>query len=518
MLLNIPGSIVPEQEIITFENSRQNYSQLIQNVGRLAAVFESNGIAKGDRIGLISTNRPEMIEAFFAAFQLGAVIVPINYRAKADELAYMIEDSGVKVLILEHRYADLVAPILNERKINLTICIDQKHEIGSYYKDIISSISKPLTKFVEVEDSDLAILMYTSGTTSRPKGVMITHGQLTSYVMNHTEAADGTPRGSSLVSVPGYHIAGATSIFNSIYGGRRLVLLSQFDAGKWLKLVESEKVTHAFLVPTMLKRLMDHPDFEKVDLSSLENLSYGAAPMPLPVIRRAIEKFPSTTNFANGFGMTETTSTVTVLGPEDHRLEGSPEEIEKKIERLSSVGKPLPGVEIKILDDDGNPVGVNTVGNIYVRTGRAMKGYWKRPDASKETLVDGWVNTQDRGWLDEDGYLFLEGRSSDLIIRGGENISPAEIENVLLEHPKVDDVAVLGIPSLEWGEEVMAVVVPNELEQPPTFEELTEFCRERLASFKRPTRIEFVRELPRTSTGKVLKRDLREQFAVKESE
>ncbi|MGM9957583.1 MAG: class I adenylate-forming enzyme family protein, partial [Peribacillus sp.] len=344
------------------------------------------------------------------------------------------------------------------------------------------------------------------------KGVMITYGQLTTYVMGHSEAADGTDRGSTIISVPSYHVAGATSICNAIYTGRRLILLRQFDAGEWLHAVETEKATQAFLVPTMLSWVMGHPDFPSTDLSSLESLSYGAAPMPYPVIRRAIDLFPPSVNFANAFGMTETTSTVCVLNPDDHKLIGTAEEVDKKIRRLSSVGKPLPGVDIKILNDEGKPAEINKIGHVYVRTGRTMKGYWKRPDASSETLVNGWVNTKDMGWIDEDGYLFLSGRSSDMIIRGGENISPAEIESVFFEHPEVADVAVIGIPSLEWGEEIMAVVIPNNPESPPTTEELILYCQNSLASFKRPTQITFATELPRTSTGKILKRNLREQF------
>lgn len=517
LLLNIAGSIVPDQEIITFGEKRHTYTQLIEGTGRLAAVLASYGIGRGDRVGLIATNCPEMVESFFAAFQLGAVIVPINYRAKADELAFMVQDAGVKVLLVEQRYADLVAPLLEASGVESTICIGGNHSIGPGYEEAKQKVTEPLGDFADVDDHELAVLLYTSGTTSRPKGVMITYGQLTSYVMSHSEAADGTPRGSSVICVPNYHVAGATSICNSIYSGRGLILMRQFEAGEWLHTLEKEKASHAFLVPTMLKRVMDHPNFSTTDLSSLESLSYGAAPMPFPVIRRAVELFPLTTNFANAFGMTETTSTVCVLGPEDHKLTGTPEEIEKKIQRLSSVGKQLPGVEIMVLDDMGKPVEINTIGHVYVRTGRAMKGYWNRPDASKETIVDGWINTKDMGWLDEDGYLFLGGRSSDMIIRGGENISPAEIEGVFLEHPAVGDVAVIGIPSLEWGEEVMAVVVASNPEAPPAVEELIAYCRERLASFKRPSSIEFVRELPRTSTGKILKRDLREQFMTTNS-
>lgn len=512
MLLNLSASIVPDQEIVTFESRRQNYSQLVDNTGRLAAALAEKGIRHGDRVGLITTNCPEMVETFFAAFQLGAVVVPINYRAKSDELAFMIQDAGVNVLIVEQRYADLVMLLLENTGVDSAICIGEAHAIGPSMEEIKQQVEQPMLDFSDVEDDELAVLLYTSGTTSRPKGVMITHGQLTSYVMNHSEAPDGTERGSSIVCLPGYHVAGATSICNSIYSGRRLILLRQFDAEAWLFAVENEQATQAFLVPTMLKRVMDHPDFNASDLNSLTSLSYGAAPMPLPVIQQAIDLFPAATDFSNGFGLTETTSTVSVLDAEDHKLTGTKEEVEKKIKRLASVGKPLPGVDIMILDEGGNEAETNIVGQVYVRTGRSMKGYWNRPDASSETMVDGWVNTKDMGWLDEDGYLFLGGRSSDMIIRGGENISPAEVEGVLFEHPLVADIAVIGYPSLEWGEEVMAVIVPENPEVPPEKEEIISYCRGRLSSFKRPSIIKFTHELPRTSTGKILKRKLRSEY------
>lgn len=513
LLLNIPGSIVPEQEIVTFGEQRLTYEELIDRTGRLATTLSAYGVQQGDRIGFVATGCCEMVEVFFAAFQLGAVIVPINYRAKTEELAFMIQDSGVKVLFTEQRYANLISPVLEKSGIEKMIFIGEYQEIGIPYEETVSQSVETMFDFADVEDSDLAILLYTSGTTNLPKGVMITHGQLTNYVLNHAEAADGSERGATIISVPSYHVAGATSICNSIYSGRRLILLSQFEASEWLHVLEKESATHAFLVPTMLKRVMDHPDFTSTNLSSLKSLSYGAAPMPFPVIRHAIDVFPPTTEFANGFGMTETTSTVSVLGPEDHKLIGTPEEINKKIKRLSSVGKPLPDVDIMVLDDNGSPLPANEIGNVYVRTQKAMKGYWKRPDASKETLVNGWVNTNDLGYLDEDGYLFLNGRSSDLVIRGGENISPAEIESVFIAHPEVADVAVIGIPSLEWGEEVMAVVVPQNPEQPPAVQELMAYCKDRLASFKRPASIVYTLELPRTPTGKILKRDLKERYA-----
>lgn len=515
LLLSIASSIVPEQEILTFFNRRLSYLQLSHRVGALASRLEVDGVRPGDRVGIISTNSPEVVECFFAAFQLGATIVPINYRARPEELEYMLRDSEIKVLLIEERYVKSIEHFLQDPlcKIEKMIVIGEDPQGYELYESYIEN-SEPMIEFAEIGEEDIAILLYTSGTTSLPKGVMLTYTQLTNYVMGHSEAANGLPNGASLTCVPNYHVAGATSICNCIYSGRRIVLIRQFEADTWLEVLEKERVTHAFLVPTMLKRIIDHPRFEQTDFSCLQSLSYGAAPMPFPVIRKAIEMFPLSVDFANAFGMTETTSTVAVLGPDDHKLIGTPEEIEKKILRLHSVGKPLPSVEIKILDDANNELPINQIGNVYIKTEKAMKGYWNRPDDSKETMIEGWINTKDMGYLDEDGYLFLKGRNSDMIIRGGENIAPQEIENVLIGHPEISDAAIIGVPSVEWGEEILAVIIPNDVQAPPSVEEITAYCKDRLSSFKCPKIIEFAAELPRTSSGKLLKRDLREQYTT----
>lgn len=514
LLLNIAGSIVPDHEAITFEGRRYTYNQLTERVGKLATALQNNGVKQGDRIAIVATNCPEIIETFFAAFQLGAGVVPINYRARQDELEFMLEDCGADVLIMENRYIGQIQDFLgaDTSPIRKTIAIGHSEYTPYEYESYIAN-EEQMFDFAEVEDHELALLLYTSGTTSRPKGVMMSYDQLTKYVMSHTESADGLPKGAYLTCVPCYHVAGATSIFNSLYGGRRVVLIRQFDIDEWLTIMEQERVTHAFLVPTMMKRLLDSPRFGDIDFSHLESLSYGAAPMPLPVILNAIEKFPSTVQFANAFGMTETTSTVSVLGPEDHQITGTQQEKEQKIRRLTSVGKPVDGVEVKVLRDDGSVADVNEVGHIYLRTARAMKSYWNRPDASAETVVEGWINTKDMGLVDEDGYLYLTGRNSDMIIRGGENISPQEIENVLLEHPQVADATVIGVPSIEWGEEILAIIVPRNQNEPPTFEEIRAHCRASLASFKCPAAIKFIDDLPQTSSGKILKKELRDRYA-----
>ena len=265
------------------------------------------------------------------------------------------------------------------------------------------------------------------------------------------------------------------------------------------------------MVPTMLKQMIEHPDFSKYDLSSMKVITYGAAPMPLEVIKKAIEAFPGV-GFINAFGQTETASTITSLSTEDHVISGTEEEREKKLKRLSSIGKPMADVDMKVIDEGGKELPTGEVGEIVARGPRVMSGYWKDDEKTSKTIdKDGWVHTGDMGYSDEDGYFFLAGRATDMIIRAGENISPEEVEGALFSHPKIDDVAVFGVPDEDWGEVPMAAVVLKKGET-STPEEVMEYCRANLASFKRPRSVVFVDELPRNPMGKVLKRVLRDQY------
>jgi acyl-CoA synthetase (AMP-forming)/AMP-acid ligase II len=300
----------------------------------------------------------------------------------------------------------------------------------------------------------------------------------------------------------------------AIYGARTLVMERQFDPEEWMTLVEREKANRAMMVPTMLKQLLDHPNFKKHNLKSLKVITYGAAPMPLPVIRKALEEFPGV-NFINAFGQTETASTITALGPEDHFITGTPAEREKKLKRLASIGKPMADIQMKVVNDDGKTLGVGEAGEILARGPRVMSGYWKDEEKTKKTIdKDGWVHTGDIGYVDEDGYYFLSGRSSDIIIRAGENISPEEMENVIREFPKVEDVAVIGVPDETWGEEPRAVVILKKgIEKSKSVEdEIMEYCRQNLASFKRPRTVVFVDDLPRNPLGKLIKKEIREKY------
>ncbi len=510
--VSIPASMFADQEILVFEGERRTYGQLWEEIQRLANVLRERGIGRGDCVAVLQTNSHQYVEAYYAVALLGAVFLPLNYRAKPPELEYMIAAAKTKLLLVGDRYAELVEQ-LRPRLPLLTdvIAAEPSRSDLPQLADLLAQ--QPIEcEPGDSDDDDVSILMYTSGTTALPKAVLLTHNHFSAYVCNSVELADGSERGTALLCVPLYHIAGATNVMTTMFTGRRLVLLKQFQAEEWLATVQRERVTHAFLVPTMVKQLVDHPRFGDYDLSSLQNISYGGAAMPFPVIRRAIELFPRTVGFVNAFGQTETTSTLTVLAPEDHRLEGSPEQIEIRLRRLRSIGRPLPDVELKVVDDDGLDLPRGEVGELWVRTERMLKGYGTE-SGTVSPLRDGWLPTRDMGWIDEDGFIFLAGRKDDMIIRGGENIAPAEVESVLYSHPDIDEAAVIGVPDEEWGQRVAAFVVLRAQAQ-RSGDELMQFCKERMASFKAPESVRFIEELPKNALGKVLKNELRAMTAL----
>jgi len=503
--VTIPASIVPDQEIVVSGDRRLTYAQLAEMVGRYAAVFKHLGLGPKDVVAALDTNSERYIASYYAAAKAGLTFLPLNYRAKDPELEYMINTAKAKVLLVGDRYLDLVGRIRQRLNVNEVVAIGSG-DGNMYQLSELARRTDPDETEAEVEEEDVSVLMYTSGTTSLPKGVMLRFRDFVAYVTANVEMADGTDRGVALVCVPFYHIAGTTAMITNVWTGRKIIVMPQFDAKNWLKLVVEEKVTHAFVVPTMMKQILDEPGFKGADFSNLTNLAYGGAPMPIQVIRRAIEAFPNQVGFVNAYGQTETTSSLTVLGPDDHRIEGTAEQKELKLKRLNSIGKPLPDVEIKVRDDDGKFQGASVVGEICIRTPRIMKGYAGREDDS--ALPDGWRATGDLGWVDEEGYVFFAGRKDDMIIRGGENIAPAEIETVLMSHPAVDEVAIIGVPSVEWGQVVKAFVVKRPGENVGD-KELIEFCRKRLSSFKCPESIEFIDALPKNPLGKILRKELR---------
>ena len=507
-ILMIAAAIVPDRTAIVFEGQRFSFEALQERVNRLANAMSDLGVGKGDRVAAMQTNCNHLVEIYFAAAQLDAVYVPINFRAKEEELATMLGIVDPTFLFLGERYLPLVSSgTLSNDPI---VMVDAQPSDGMHgYEDLLAGADAEQLHFPEDDEDATTVIMFTSGTTSIPKGAQLTHDSFATFLLTNVEPADPDVAETNLLTVPMYHVAGLQAALAAVFGGRTLIVMPQFDEEEWMSLAVEHRANRAMLVPTMLKRVMDHPNFANYDLSSLGVITYGAAPMPLPVIRDAIEKFPNT-RFINAFGQTETASTITMLPPDDHVLTGTPEEVETKLRRLTSIGKPLDDVEVMIVTEDGEPVSEGEVGEIVARGPRMMTGYWGQEEATGDTIRSGWLYTGDLAWQDGDGYIYLSGRARDFIKRGGEMISPEEVEQTLAEHSGVAEAAVIGIPDLEWGEEVRAVVVPTN--ESVTEEDLIEFCRQRLAGFKRPRSVVFIDALPRNVMGKVMKRDLREQF------
>ena len=508
--LLISSSICPEREAIIFEGNRWSFSDLADRSNRLANALAGMGVGQGDKVGMLQVNCNECIEVYFATAKLGATYVPLNFRARAEELEFMINFSEASALFLGQRYVKMLNSMREQIPgMKNFVSVEGPAEGMLDYESVIAE-ADPEEVFTDIDDNDTSILMFTAGTTGQPKGVMLTHDNLATYVLNNVSPADPDIEEKNILTVPLYHIAGMQAVLAAVYGGRTLVVQRQFDPSDWMTLVETESVTRAMMVPTMLKQLMEHEEFPKRNLSSLQVITYGAAPMPVEVITKAIEVFPGT-RFINAFGQTESASTITMLTPEDHVIEGTPGERAIKLKRLGSIGRALGDTEVKIFDEDGSEQPVDEAGEIVARGPRVMKGYWKAEEATNSTIRNGWLYTGDIGYMDEAGYIFLSGRAKDIIIRAGENISPEQVEATLHSHPAIDEAAVIGVPDPQWGEKVRAIVALKAGAQ-ATEADIIEHCRGQLASFKKPESVIFVDSLPRNPLGKVLKRVLREEY------
>ncbi|MFT4041762.1 MAG: class I adenylate-forming enzyme family protein [Gordonia sp. (in: high G+C Gram-positive bacteria)] len=455
--------------------------------------------AGADAIVYLAVNGPAFPVALFTAARAGVPLVPLNYRLGREQLDALLRNHPNAIVIADEAQSGLIAEVATTSY------------TPAQWLDVLGAGAHGDSAQDEDEadpgdvDSDApAVIIYTSGTTSAPKGVLLRHENLTSYVLGSVEFAAAEPTDAALVSVPPYHIAAVANVLTNLYAGRRMLVLEQFTPKQWLETVRTEGITNALVVPTMLSRIIE-ADADK-SLPTLRNLAYGGAPMPSRLIERALVEWPDV-GFVNAYGLTETSSTITVLGPQDHRdaLASADPEVRA---RLGSAGRGVPGVEIEIRDDADQPLGPGEVGRICVAGEQVSAEY-----AGVGRVVDdrGFFDTRDRGYLDTDGYLFIGGRADDTIIRGAENIAPAEIEDVILRHPDVLDAAVVGVPDEEWGNRIEAVVVPR----PGAFvdgEELRAYVRDALRSSKTPDRIMFWDEVPRTETGKLLRRTVRHRL------
>ncbi|MDD4859500.1 MAG: AMP-binding protein [Dehalococcoidales bacterium] len=514
--LDLTAALVPERTGIIFEGKRYSYAQVQETVNRLAGALIKLGVHKGDRIAMFEVNCNEYVEACFATLKAGGIFVPMNFRVKEDDIIYLVNKAEPKIMFVGSRYVDIIQSIRGKlTAVQHFIVIDGKAEGMLSYDELVAEPAGD-TAFPEIKEEDVAILMFTAGTTGFPKGVPQDHNCYSSYVMNNVSPPDiDAPAETNVIAMPFYHVAGVQALMAGIYGGRTLALMRQFEEKEWLETVQREKATRVMLVPTMLKRIIDYPERDKYDLSSIKVITYGAAACPYEVLRKTLELFPGKA-LINAFGGTETASTIASLRAEDQVITGEETEAEreKKLKRMScSIGVPLSDVEVQIRDETGRIVSAGEVGEIVVRGCRVMKGYWKDEEKTKKAFTaDGCYRTGDMGYCDAEGYIYLTGRADDLIKRGGELVGPDEVESVLYSHPKVEEVAVIAVPDVEWGSVVRAVVRLKKGET-ATEKEILDYLKPKLAAFKRPSSVVVIgEEFPKTSTGKVLRRVLREKY------
>ncbi len=495
----------PDQVAFLYGDRRTTYRQFDELTNRVANGLLAEGLRGGSRVGFLDKNSDLFYQLVFGAAKAGAVSVGINWRLAPPEVAYILNDSRAEVLCVGPDFFGLVAQIIGDLKhVKRIIAMSGVHpEWTDFSRWRDGHPAKD--PGVAVAPDAVAIQMYTSGTTGHPKGVQLQHRcffDLQRLTPNDDmQWNDWSERDVSLVAMPSFHIGGVGYGVWGLRAGATNIVVSEFDPGTALDLIETQGISKMFLVPSAIRMVVQHPKAAQTDFRNIQYIMYGASPIPLDLLRQAIDVFKC--GFVQLYGMTETTGAATYLPPGDHEVGGN--------ERMRSAGRPYPGVELKVVDEAGKPVPVKTVGEICIKSPANMIGYWNLPDATAKTLIDGWVHTGDAGYLDQDGYVYVHDRVKDMIVSGGENIYPAEVENALFGHPAVGDVAVIGIPDDRWGEAVRAVVVlkPG---QTATSDELIGFARTRIAGFKLPKTVQFIAELPRNPSGKVLKRELRKPF------
>ena len=493
---------------IAYGEKRLSYAEFNDRVNRLANVFYKHGIQPGDNVAVLMYNCPEMLESMFAGFKAGCGVVPINFRLHPKEYAFIIKHSEAKAVI--------VSPEFNEEIINICdlfpcvktiITLSGERENLLDYESLLSAESDQYDD-ADVDADDVAWIFYTSGTTGSPKGAMLTHRNLLSMTMNfYADMAPGFGSNDvTLHAAPLSHGSGCYALPNIAKGAANVILESKsFDPKTVLRTIQEHRVTNMFAAPTMIKRLIDSPAIDRYDHSSLKYLNYGGAPMLVEDLMDAMRKLGPC--LVQLYGQAESPMTITYLSHNDHVLDGD----SYQMKRLASAGIPRTDVEVKVVNLDGKELPPGETGEVVTRSDLVMKGYWREPETTAETLRDGWLHTGDLGYMDERGYLFLMDRSKDMIISGGENIYPREIEEAIVQHPAVREVAVIGIPDPQWGEAIKAVVslVPG---RTVTETELIDFCTEHIARYKKPRSVDFVDELPKNNYGKIIKRELREKY------
>ncbi len=493
----------PDAIAFHFEGRDTSYGAFDRHAAQVADALRRMGLRPGDRVSHLGKNTDLYFELLFGCFKAGVVMAPVNWRLAAPEAAYVLKDSGAKALFAGPEFIDLARAAARGLEPAVAFVAMEGGAPGwpdfRAWRDAGSPVEAPEA----VGRDDVAMQLYTSGTTGHPKGAMLTHHGL--LALRGAEAAEWNAWSDadvSLVAMPNAHIGGSGWGVMGLYNGAKGVVMREFDPIKVLDVMEAHRISKMFMVPAAMQIVVRHPRARRIDWSPLKYMLYGASPIPLELLKECMAVFGC--GFVQMYGMTETSGTIVALPPEDHDPEGSA--------RMRSCGKAMAGVELAILDEAGNRLAPGEVGEIATRSAANMCGYWNLPEATARALSsDGWLRTGDAGYLDADGYLYIRDRVKDMIVSGGENVYPAEVENAIFGCPGVADVAVIGVPDPKWGEAVKAMVVPAPGAE-VTAEAVIAHARSRVAGFKTPKSVEFVDALPRNAAGKVLRRELRAPY------
>jgi long-chain acyl-CoA synthetase len=493
----------PDREAIVDGDERLTFRDLYQRSNRLAHALLKRGIGKGGRVGIIERNCHQYLEFCFAAAKIGAIAVPINFRLSEKEIRFILGDAQAEILILGEEFYPLVNSLRSELEtVRHVLLLGMSREGEESYDEWLQG-SPEDDPHVENDENDAIFLMYTSGTTGRPKGALLTHRNIISTATGLLLEGKITHEDVFLNCMVYFHVALFVTLAFTVTGATNVVL-KNFSPEMTLKLIQKEGASWLMVVPTQINFLLGHKGKEQYDIQSLKGVFYGASPISPSLLQKAMSYFQCA--FHQIYGSTEA-QICALLRPEDHVLEGP----EQRTRRLRSAGRGPLLSEVRVVDEKGREVMPGEVGEVVVKSPSVMKGYWKRPDETARALRDGWFHTGDLARVDEEGYIYIADRKNDMILSGGENIYPAEIEEVLNSHPSVEMSAVIGVPDKDWGESVKAVVVKSpgaDISE----EGLIAFCKERLASYKKPKSVEFVESLPISPTGKVLKKALREKY------
>jgi long-chain acyl-CoA synthetase len=477
----------PERTAVKLDDLRLSYAALDDASARTASLLRERGVRAGDRVGLMLPNVPHFAIAYYGVLRAGATVVPMNVLLKRREVAFLLGDSEAKLLLAWHGFAEEAQPGAADTGAECTIVAPAEFE------ELLAGVA-PLPGIAERSPADTAVILYTSGTTGTPKGAELTHANLGRNAQVATQLFDLDAESMTLGSLPLFHSFGQTCALNaSLLAGASVTLLPRFDPGKALEIVERDQVGVFMGVPTMYNALLNHPDRARFDVSSLRTCVSGGASLPMELLHAFEQEFGC--KILEGYGLSETSPIASFNHPDRERKPGS-------------IGTPIEGVEMKLVDSADGDVALGEVGEVVIRGHNVMKGYWRKPEATAEAIsADGWFHSGDLARIDEDGYFFIVDRKKDMIIRGGYNVYPREIEEVLYSHPGVREAAVVGVPHHELGEEVGAAVVLQP-DADVTEDELRDFVKGQIAAYKYPRVVWFVDELPKTATGKILKREI----------